>query len=361
LLPASIIRGGATRPRPANRDAGSRGGSPGAGHAPVACDNRRVPPPPSAPSAAPARFPAHASPFLLLTLTPFFWSCNWIVGRGLHAEIPPMAMTFFRWLFALVILAPFALPQVRRDWPILRRNWKAMLLLGVVGVGTHNALAYLGLNYTTATNGVILNSFIPVMIIALSWIILRERLLPLQLAGVAVSLAGVLAILSQGSLAALVGFRLNGGDLLIILSMAMWSVYTIGLRWKPDGLGILTFLFVLACIGDAAVLPLWLAEMAFGRQMHWTAMNFLALASVALFSSVLAYLFWNRGVEQVGANVAGLFVHLMPVFGIVLAWLFLGERLEVYHVAGIALILAGIWVTSHFRANRAPAVPAATD
>jgi len=109
------------------------------------------------------------------------------------------------------------------------------------------------------------------------------------------------------------------------------------------------------------VLPLWLAEMAFGRQMHWTAMNFLALASVALFSSVLAYLFWNRGVEEVGANVAGLFVHLMPVFGIVLAWLFLGERMEVYHVAGIALILAGIWVTSHFRANRAPAVPAATD
>jgi drug/metabolite transporter (DMT)-like permease len=312
-------------------------------------------------TAAPAKAPVRASPFLLLTLTPFFWSCNWIVGRGLHAEIPPMAMTFFRWFFALLILAPFALPQVRRDWPILRRNWRTMLLLGVVGVGTHNALAYLGLNYTTATNGVILNSFIPVMIIALSWIFLRERLRPLQLAGVAVSLGGVLAILSQGSLAALAAFRLNGGDLLIILSMAMWSAYTIGLRWKPDGLGMLTFLFVLACIGDTAVLPLWLAEMAFGRQMHWTALNVAALASVALFSSVLAYIFWNRGVEEVGANVAGLFVHLMPVFGVVLAWLFLGEQLAAYHVAGIALILAGIWITSHFRGSRRAAVPAATD
>jgi len=134
--------------------------------------------------------------------------------------------------------------------------------------------------------------------------------------------------------------------------MAMWSVYTIALRWRPPGLHMLSFLFVAAVIGDACVLPLWLAEMAFSRQLHWTWTNFLALASVALFSSVLAYLFWNRGVEAVGANVAGLFVHLMPVYGVVLAWLFLGERLAAFQVAGIALILAGIWVTSRFGATR---------
>ena len=116
---------------------------------------------------------AGASPFVLLTLAPFFWACNWIVGRGLSSDIPPFAMTFYRWLFALVILAPFALPRVRRDWPLLRAKWKAMLLLGAIGIGSHNALAYLGLNYTTATNGVILNSFIPVMIVAFSWIFLR--------------------------------------------------------------------------------------------------------------------------------------------------------------------------------------------
>jgi drug/metabolite transporter (DMT)-like permease len=299
--------------------------------------------------------PRSVSPFLLLTLTPFFWSCNWIVGRGLHDDIPPMAMTFFRWLFALVILAPFALPHVRRDWPILRRSWRTMLLLGAVGIGTHNALAYLGLNYTTATNGVILNSFIPVMIIALSWVFLRDRLTPVQLGGVAVSLGGVLAILSQGSLATLAAFRLNQGDLLVILSMAMWSVYTICLRWRPTGLNMLSFLFVLAVIGDACVLPLWLGEMAFGRRIAWTPTVFVALASVALFSSVLAYIFWNRGVEQVGPNVAGLFVHLMPVFGVVLAWLFLDERLLPYHIAGIALILTGIWITSRRRPVPAPA------
>src|SRR5881296_679916 len=100
-----------------------------------------------------AASPARAvSPYLLLTLTPFFWACNWVVGRGLHDDVPPLAMTFYRWLFALAILAPIALPHVRRDWPSIRRGAKVLVLLGILGIGTHNALAYIGLNYTTATN-----------------------------------------------------------------------------------------------------------------------------------------------------------------------------------------------------------------
>jgi drug/metabolite transporter (DMT)-like permease len=132
----------------------------------------------------------------------------------------------------------------------------------------------------------------------------------------------------------------------------MWSVYTIALRWRPAGLNVMSFLLVVAIIGDACVLPLWLAEMALGHYIHWSWTNVAALLAVALFSSVLAYLFWNRGVEEVGANVAGLFVHLMPVFGIVLAWLFLGEALAAFHVAGIALILTGIWLTSRYGRRR---------
>ena len=116
--------------------------------------------------------------------------------------------------------------------------------------------------------------------------------------------------------------------------MAMWSLYTILLRRRPPGLNMLSFLFVLAVIGDLVVLPFWIGEMALGRYIAWTPATLAALLSVALFSSVLAYIFWNRGVEAVGAQVAGLFVHLMPVFGVILAWLFLDERLHVYHVAG---------------------------
>ncbi|MEP6657953.1 MAG: DMT family transporter [Betaproteobacteria bacterium] len=300
------------------------------------------------------------SPYLLLTLTPFFWACNWIVGRGVSSDIPPFAMTFFRWFFAVLILAPFAWPHLRQEWPLVRANWKTMFFLGAIGVGTHNALAYIGLNFTTATSGVILNSFIPVMIIALSWVFFGERLSGVQLTGVLVSLAGVLTILSQGSAAVLASLQLNIGDIFVILSMVMWSVYTICLKWRPAGLHMLTFLFVLACVGDLCVLPLFLGEMAFGRHMSVTYTNIATLFMVGLFSSVLAYIFWNRGVELVGPSVAGLFVHLMPVFGVVLAWIFLDERLAPFHLAGIALILTGIGITSRLGRRMAPA-PAGTD
>ena len=298
-----------------------------------------------------------ASAYLLLAVAPFFWSCNWIIGRGLHAEIPPFAMTFYRWTFAIAFMLPFALPQVLRQWPLVWKHYRVLILLGVLGVGSHNALAYIALNYTTATNGVILNSFIPIMIIALSWVFLRQRLSNVQLAGVAISLAGVLTILSQGSLERLVSFRLNPGDIVVMLSMLLWSLYTICLRWRPPELTMLAFLFVIACVGDLAVLPFYLGEAAFIRSAQWSLHAVLALAAIGLFSSFLAYIVWNRGVAQVGASVAGLFVHLMPVFGTVLAWLFLDERLQAFHVAGIALILTGIYVTSRAAAPPVPAAP----
>jgi len=303
---------------------------------------------------------ASANPYLLLTLTPLFWAGNTVAGRGLSADIPPMTMTFLRWFFAILMLAPFAWRHVRRDWPIVRRGWKPLLVLGVIGVGTHNALSYLGLNYTTATNALILNSFIPVMVITLSWILLHERLTRLQLTGVGVSLAGVVMILTRGSLEVLASFTLNGGDLLLILAMAMWSFYTIGLRWRPQGLHMLTFLFALMVVGDLAVLPAFAMELAIGRHMVVTPANVAAIAAVALFSSVLAYIFWNQGVSEVGPSVAGLFVHLMPVFGVLLAWVFLGERLALFHVSGIALILSGIGITSRLGRRGAP-LPAGID
>ena len=306
------------------------------------------------PSSTPSK-PVAANAYLLLTLTPLLWSISWILGRGLASDIPPMAMTFFRWLFSALILAPFAWPTMRRDWPLVRRHWKALLFLAAVGIALHNGLAYLGLNYTTATNGVILNSFIPVMIVALSWLFLRDPLSVWQMIGLGISLTGVLAILSQGSIDTLLAFRLNGGDLVIILSMAMWAIYTICLRWQPPGMHAYTLLFVLICLGVACVFPFFVAEALWVRTMAFTPANLGALLTVALFSSVLAYIFWNRGVEQIGANVAGLFVHLMPVYGVVLAWMFLGESLALYHLVGISLILVGIWITS--RSGRRP-VPA---
>lgn len=296
-------------------------------------------------------------PYILLTLAPLFWSANWIIGRALHEDVPPLAMTFFRWLFAALILAPLACPHLARDWPVLRGHWKTLLWLGAVGIAAHNALAYVGLNYTSATNGVILNSFIPVMIVAMSWVFFNERLNPAQLAGVAISLAGVLAILSQGSFDTLRALSLNIGDLIVIVSMALWGLYTVSLRHSPSNVHPLSLLFALALMGCACISPFWLGEIALSRSIVWSPSNFAAIVSVSLFSSVLAYVFWNRGVELVGAPVAGLFVHLMPVFGVILAWLFLDERVEVYHGAGIAMITTGIAITSRRGRNPASSAP----
>lgn len=277
----------------------------------------------------------------LLALAPFFWACNWIIGRAFYEDLPPMAITLFRWLVAVAILVPFAWHHVRRDWPVLRAHAGIVLALGAIGIAGQNALAYLGLNFTTVTNGVILNSFTPVMIVALAWTT-GERLSRLQLAGMAVSLAGVLAILSQGSLAALAAFEFNAGDLVIIVSMAMWAVYTILLRRRPAGVHPLGLLLVLSAVGALVMLPFWGIEAALGRRVVWSARAIAAIASIGLFSSVLAYVFWNRGVEELGPSVAGLFVHLMPVFGVALAWVLLGERPGRHHAVGVALILSGI-------------------
>jgi drug/metabolite transporter (DMT)-like permease len=300
-----------------------------------------------------------ANPYLLLTLTVFFWAGNWVLARALAPHIPAFALSFFRWLLACLILAPFALPRLAQDWPAIRRSWKAVVLLGGIGMAAQNTLVYAGLHYTTATNGLLLNPSIPVLIIAMSWLFLREPISAVQLGGVAVSLAGVLAIVSHGSLETLAAFRFNGGDVLVLLSMVAWATYTVALRWAPRGVDPLTLLFALASAGVLWLAPLFAWEFASGERMALTPANLAALAFVALFPSVLGYIFWNHGVERVGATVAGLFVYLLPAFGVALAWLFLGERLFLYHIVGIALILTGIWITS--RHARAVKVPAALD
>jgi drug/metabolite transporter (DMT)-like permease len=289
------------------------------------------------------------TPYVFLTLSALCWASGWIIGRGLKSEIPPMAMSFFRWVFAVAIFAPFALAAARRDWPRIRRAWKRIVALGLLACGLQNALAYLGLHYTTATNGVLLNSFAPVMIIALSRIVANERLAPLQSAGVAVSLGGMVVILSRGSLGELARLSFNAGDLLVLVSMAMWAAYSVCMRWRPDDVDDFAFLFALMVVGCVSMAPLWVVERALGYAVAWSGTTLAALLTLGLFSSVLPYVLWHKGRTHVGANVAGLFAHLVPVFGVLLAWLILDERIHAFHIVGFALIVTGIFVTSRYR------------
>jgi drug/metabolite transporter (DMT)-like permease len=298
----------------------------------------------STPSTAEARW--WASPYLLLTLTSLFWSLNWVIGRAVVGQVPPVALAYWRWVLAVLFMLPFAAVQIRRSWRLIWTHRAIIVLLGIVGTGFHNMISYVGLNYTTATNGVMLNSSIPVMIIVLGALFFGHRIAPRQMAGVAISLAGVLAILSKGHPETLATFRFNIGDLIVLASMLLWALYTLALKWRPAGIPPIAFLCVCGLVGIVAMTPVYAWDLATGASIKWSPQVIGALCYLGLFPSFIGYIFWNKGVAQVGPNVSGLFVHLMPVFGSVLAWLFLDERLYWFHLAGMALILAGIFLST---------------
>ncbi len=296
------------------------------------------------------------SPYLLLSVTALFWSLNWVIGKAVVGTISPLALTFIRWVIAVTAMLPFAWPLIRANWPAIRRHRKDIALLGFWGTGLHNAFAYVGLHYTTATNGVILNSSIPVLIILTGWILYRDTITRVQALGVAISMTGVLAVLTGGDPSVLATLTLNRGDLIVLAGMVFWAVYTVLLRLKPAELPGLALLACCGAVGVVLLAPLAAAELLFmDGKVDFTPASVAAMLYVGTFPSFIGYIFWNRAVAEVGSNVAGIFIHLMPGFGCLLAWMFLDERIRAFHFAGIALILAGVWLTA--RGRRAIPVP----
>lgn len=287
------------------------------------------------------RFP----PYLLLTLSSLFWAGNWIVGRGFRADVPPLALSFWRWSIAFLLVLPFAWPHLSRDWPKMRANAGWLALMGLLGIAAYNTLAYLGLRYTTATNGLVLNSFIPIAIVALGWVFLGKRLRGIEALGIAASLCGVLTIVVHGDPAVLAALTLNIGDIWILVSVFVWASYTLMLPHRPD-IHPMSFLAAITVFGLIELAPAWLWEMSEGRHVVVSLPSLLAIAYTGIFPAFLGFVCWNRGVAEVGPAKAGLFIHLMPVFGIVLSVIFLGERPEPYHALGIALIFVGIWLNT---------------
>jgi drug/metabolite transporter (DMT)-like permease len=287
--------------------------------------------------------------YTLLVLTALFWAGNWVLARGIQGYMSPIAMAFWRWLAALVILLPFVVRPIITEWAAVRRSWKILVLLGIVGVGAFNTLTYTGLKYTTATNGVLLNSVIPILVIAINVIVFRERLSATQAAGVLTSLSGVVVIVAHGEVETLRHLRLNPGDLWVLSAMLGWAIYTVCLRWRPRELSSSAFTGSLIAVGVAVLLPVFAWDYEAGHRTQWGPVTWGAIAYFAIFPSVLAYYFWNTAVARVGGERASTFLHLMPLFGAVLSAVFLGESLLWYHYAGALLIFSGIFIASRAR------------
>lgn len=290
-----------------------------------------------------------ANPYLILTLTTLFWSSNMVVGRAFSADIPPFALAFGRWAVAAFLVLPFALPHARTQWPLLRQGWRPLLVLGLLGIGGYNTLAYLGLRDTTATNAALLNSFVPIATLALSWLILRKPLRRAEWTGTLISFCGVVTIVGRGSVEVLAGLSLNVGDLWILLAVLDWAVYTVALMWRPAGIHPMLLLGAMILIGLAALVPAVAWEFSQGERVNFTPESMAAIVYVGVFPGFLSYVFYNRGVAEIGANKASLFIHLMPVFGTLLAAVLLAEVPRWYHYLGIGLIFGGIGIATFRR------------
>ena len=292
--------------------------------------------------------------WLLMMLPGLFWAGNAVLGRAVAGEVPPVALAFWRWTAAAALVLPFAWRHLRRDLRPLSRAWPVVLALSALGVGAFNTLLYTAAQTTSALNIVLLQSAMPVLVVAATFLLFREAPSARQALGIAVSLAGALTLVARGDPSALARLAFNTGDLWMLAAVASYAVYTALLRLRPPVHG-LSFAAATFAAGAAMLLPLYAAETLGGRPLPLTATSILAVGYAAVFASVLAYLGFNRVVALLGPNTAGLAVHLVPVFGTALAVLLLGEVPRPHHAAGMALIAAGIW----FAARRVGAAPRA--
>ncbi|MCB1253113.1 MAG: EamA family transporter [Austwickia sp.] len=286
----------------------------------------------------------YSSAPLLLCLAVLGWSGNFVVGRLVGGSVPPTQLAFLRWVGASLVIVPIAWRHVRVDAAELRRRWVSVLVLSVTGVAIFNSFVYHGLQTTTAVNGLLLQSVCPVLIVLITFAAHREVPHVAQLAGLVVSLVGVWLVVSRGQVWGGAGLAATVGDAWILAAVASYAVYTVALRTKPS-VHPFTLLAVTFVVGALCIAPFAAAEWAGGRSMPTTAGAAAAVVYVALVPSIVSYFCFNRGVELAGGARAGQFIHLMPVFGAVLAFVFIGERLAWYHLVGAAVIACGIWLS----------------
>lgn len=282
-------------------------------------------------------------PYLLLSLTSLFWAINIVLGRFIAGTVPPVTLAQIRWGGAALILLAVGWRHLKRDWPVIRANLPILLILSLTGVTLYNTVAYTGLNYTQAINALLMQSSGPLLVALWSLILFRDRLTRAQLIGIVISLSGVITIITRGHPEVLFGLTLNLGDVLLVAAMALYALYTVLLRKRPQ-IHFLSFLSFTIGAGAVMLIPIFVVEFGAGYRMNPTPAAFGVILYVIIFPSVLAYFCFNRGVELIGANRAGQFFHLIPVFGSAIAIVFLGERPEWFHGIGYVLIIAGIVV-----------------
>jgi drug/metabolite transporter (DMT)-like permease len=284
-------------------------------------------------------------PYLLLSLTALFWAANIVLARHVGNHVPPITLTTIRWFGVFLILLPFAWPHLKRDWPALRARLPLMLFLSAIGFAFNNAISYWAMQYTQALNALLIQSSGPLFVALWSLVLFGVRLTPAQLGGIAISLAGVLTIILRGDFSALASISFNRGDVMFASSLVSFGLYSALIPRRPVTHQLSLISFTTFC-GALMLVPFSVWEFSTGAVLKFDFLTLATLAYVLIFPSTLAYLFFNRGVALIGPNRAAPFFHLVPVFGSVMAIALLGEKLQLFHLVGYALVLAGVVIAS---------------
>lgn len=289
---------------------------------------------------------AGLAPYLALTVGAAFWGGTWPVARSLIEAVPPATLAFSRWAVAVVILMPFTLVPLIRHKADLKREFWRIAFVSACGVAGFNAMIFKGLHTTTAINGALINAATPIYIVLLSLIGIGEKSRWKQIAGVAVSLPGLVLIITRGAPERILTLQFVEGDLWVAGAMLLWALYNIYVRKWPSELPPLAFITATGAISLVMLAPFVALEAIAGPGMRLTEGAVGGMVYLGVFASVGSYLCWNFGVRRVGAGPASLFQYLIPVFAAVFAVALIDETVQTYHVIGAALIVAGIWVAN---------------
>jgi drug/metabolite transporter (DMT)-like permease len=303
------------------------------------------------PSSGPFRW-LNNRPYLLLSLTSLFWASNIVLGRYIAGYVPPMTLSCVRWLGAFLTLLPFAWPHLRRDWPALRPRLPLLVVLSATGFAINNTLSYWALQYTQALNALLIQSSGPLFVALWSLLLFGVRLTLAQFAGILISLAGVFTIILRGDLSALADIRLNRGDVMVASALLAFGLYSALMSRRPVTHPLSLITFTTGC-GALLLLPFSVWEFSTGLTMKLDALTLVTLVFVVIVPSTLAYLFFNRGIALVGPNRAAPFLHLIPVFGSVMAITLLGEQPRLFHLVGYLMVLAGVVIASRAASRQA--------
>lgn len=286
--------------------------------------------------------------YILIAFAVIFWSANFVLGRLVSSEIEPMQLALFRWALVLILLLPYIFMNKNNIFKIIKENLLILLILSFLGVTGFNTILYFGLHDTTATNSLLINSSIPILIIVLNTIFTKEHISKQQILGVILSTLGVVFLVIKGDISNLINFEFNKGDFWVILSSITWASYCILVKYKPSKLKAFEFISIITLLGFIMLLAIYFI---LGNKLSFdfSSRVYTSVLYMAIFPSIISYYLWNRGISEIGANKTGQFTHIMPISGSIMAYIFLKESLEMFHLYGIIFIACGIYISLFYK------------